>query len=300
MSRALTRTAIVALVAALGGTAAAQETKPEDSTPPKPAQPPADPSTTPAPSETPPLPPAPPPYSTSGQVDVGLVPALPEASGERKRRFIFGAGLGYTAGGSVKHPELNGTKFAGEMLTLEAGMEINPSWRLVLAFSSFQSKLDRVMGTNQFTSASGVVAGGPGFHPLADCGDCGTTGGQGGIVVHQPFHVHTLGPRVDYLPFGDQGLFFGLTAGAAMMQDLDFRAGFASAARAGYEFRPYSVFGISVEAGAHAQVYSDSSAVLPYASVQLRLIAEPPPMSTTTTVPANQPAVLVKPQPGIQ
>jgi hypothetical protein len=211
--------------------------------------------------------------------------------------MIFGAGLGYTAGGTVKHPDLNGNKFAGEMLTLEAGAEINPQWRLVLAFSSFQSNLDRVPGTNQFKSASGVFQGGPGFHPLAGCADCSTTGGQGGIVIHQPFHVHTLGPRVDYLPFGNDSLFIGVTAGAAMMQDLDFRAGFAAAARAGYEYRPYSVFGISVEAGAHGQVYSDSSAVLPYAAVQLRLLAETPPLSTTSTTPANQPAYWVKPQP---
>jgi hypothetical protein len=83
-----------------------------------------------------------------------------------------------------------------------------------------------------------------------------------------------------------------------MMQDLDFRAGFAGAARAGYEWRPYSVFGISVEAGAHGQVYSDASAVLPYASVQLTLLAEPPPFSTTTTLPSNQTPFLVKPQQG--
>jgi hypothetical protein len=80
------------------------------------------------------------------------------------------------------------------------------------------------------------------------------------------------------------------------MQDLDFRAGFAGAARAGYEWRPYSVFGISVEAGAHGQVYSDSSAVLPYASVQLTLLAESPPFSNTTTVPSSQTPFLVKPQ----
>jgi hypothetical protein len=72
-----------------------------------------------------------------------------------------------------------------------------------------------------------------------------------------------------------------VTAGAAMMQDLSFRAGAAVAARAGFEWRPYTAMGLSLEAGAHAQVYSDSSAALPYAAVQLTLLAPPP--STTVT-----------------
>jgi hypothetical protein len=297
MSRALTRSATLALIAALSGTAFAQETKPEDSNAPKPAEPappPAD-QATPPPTEAPPSVPAPAPY-TSSQVDVGLTPVGNEPA-VRKNRLIFLAGLGYTAGGAVKHPDLQGDKFTGEMLELGFGTELAPQWRLVLAFSSFQTTLERVAGTNQFKNTSGAVYGGAGFHPLAGCADCMTNGGQGGIVVRQPFHIHTLGPRLDYLPFGDQGLFFGVTAGAALMQDLDFRGGFAAAARAGLEWRPYKVFGISVEAGAHGQVYSDSSAVLPYASAQLRLMAEPPPLSTTTTVPANQQPYIVHPPP---
>ncbi len=183
MSRALTRSATLALIAALSGTAFAQETKPEESNPPKPAEPappPAD-QATPPPAEAPPLAPAPAPY-TSSQVDVGLTPVGTEPA-VRKNRLIFLVGLGYTAGGAVKHPDLQGDKFSGEMLELGFGTELSPQWRLVLAFSSFQTKLERVPGTNQFKNTSGAVYGGAGFHPLAGCADCSTTGGQGGVVV---------------------------------------------------------------------------------------------------------------------
>jgi hypothetical protein len=97
-------------------------------------------------------------------------------------------------------------------------------------------------------------------------------------------HVHTLGPRLDYLPFGPDSLYVGVTAGAAMMQDLSFRGGFAVAARAGFEWRPYSALGISLEAGAHGQIYSDSNAALPYAALQLRLLAPLPNVSRYTVV----------------
>jgi hypothetical protein len=187
-------------------------------------------------------------------------------------------------GGAIKHPELSGKGFSGEMLELAGGVELSPKWQLVLAFTSFQTKLERIDGTNKFQSVSGTVHGGAGYQPLAGCADCSTTGGQGGVVIKEPLHVHTLGPRLDYLPFGPESLYIGVTAGAAMMQDLSFRGGVAVAARAGFEWQPYKALGIGVEAGAHGQVYSDSSAALPYAALQLKLLAEPPPLSPMVSV----------------
>src|SRR5437588_5241152 len=156
----------------------------------------------------------------------------------------------------IKHPELTTTSYSGEMLELAFGAEVAPRWQLLLAFSSFQSKIERVGNTNQFQTASGTLHAG--YHPLVGCSDCSTTGGLGGLLVKQPLHVHTLGPRLDFLPFGSSGLYLGVTAGAAMIQDLSFRMGVGGAARAGFEWRPYAAMGISVEAGAHGQVYSDS------------------------------------------
>jgi hypothetical protein len=158
----------------------------------------------------------------------------------------------------------------------------------VLAFTNFQSRLERVGSSKQFRSASGTLRGGPGYQPLVSCPDCITSGGFGGVPDKQPFHVQTLGPRLDYLPFGSDTLYVGVTAGYAMMQDLSFRGGVAVAARAGFEWRPYSALGLSLEAGAHGQVYSDSSAALPYAALMLRLLAPPPSLSIYTTV-TNEP-----------
>jgi hypothetical protein len=226
------------------------------------------------------VPPEPPPFVASDEV--ALNPVSEQPGGPRRRQLVFLAGLGYTSGGSVKHPELSGTGFSGEMLELAGGVELNPKWHLTLSFTSFQTKLERVGRTNQFQGASGALRGGAGFQPLVSCPDCMTSGGQGNIVVSQPLHVHTLGPRLDYFPFGTDSLFVGITAGAAIMQDLSYRGGFAAAARAGFEWRPYSALGLSLEAGAHGQLYSDSSAALPYAALQLRLLAPLPSVSRYT------------------
>jgi hypothetical protein len=221
------------------------------------------------------VPPEPPPFTASS--DVALNPVSEEpTTGPARRRIVLFVGLGYTAGGAVKHPELLGTGFSGEMLELAGGVELNPKWHLTLSFTSFQTKLERVGNTNQFQGASGSLRGGSGFQPLVGCDDCIAAGGQGARLVKQPMHVHTVGPRLDYLPFGPDSLYVGVTAGAAVLQDLSFRGGFAVAARAGFEWRPYSALGVSLEAGAHGQLYSDSSAALPYAALQLRLLAVPP------------------------
>jgi hypothetical protein len=236
----------------------------------------------PAPAEAP-VAPAPPRF----EGDVALNPVSEEPpDGTFKRKALFAAGLGYTSGGTIKHPELTGNGFSGEMLELAGGVELDPKWRVLVAFTSFQTKLERAGAANVFRSASGAFYGGAGYRPLAGCNNCSDPGGLGGEVIQQPLHVHTLGPRVDYLPFGNDSLYLGVTAGAAMMQDVSFRGGFAIAARAGFEWRPYSALGLSIEAGAHGQVYSDSSAALPYAAVMLRLLA--PTSSFGTSIPVTK------------
>jgi hypothetical protein len=284
MKRALVGFALFASFAASSSRVAAQETKPSE---PAPAPAPAPPPPAPPSSEPMAIPPEPPPFVASGDVALNPVTDEPETPGPRKRRLVFAAALGYTSGGSVKHPELSGNGFSGEMLELAAGIELNPKWHLVLAFTSFQTKLERVGVANQFRSASAAFHG-SGYQPLVSCPDCIGAGGQGGVVTKQPFHVNTLGPRLDYLPFGSDSVYIGATAGAAMMQDLSFRGGVAVAARAGFEWRPYSAIGFSLEAGAHGSVYSDSSAILPYAAIQMRLLAPMPSVSRFTTV-TNEP-----------
>jgi hypothetical protein len=289
-SRALAGIAFFASLTSISVGALGQETKPAEPPAPPPAAPaPAaptspSPATPPPAAELPPLPPEPPPFGVSNDVALNPVTEEPAVGAPYKRRLVFEASLGYTSGGSVKHPELADNGFSGEMLELAGGVELSPKWRLLLAFTSFQSKLERVGSSNMFRSASGTLRGGAGYQPLAGCVDCTTAGGGGGVVDKQPLHLDTLGPRLDYLPFGADSVYLGVTAGAAMVQDLSFRGGVAVAARAGFEWRPYSSLGLSLEAGAHGQVYSDSSAVLPYAAVVMNLLAPPPPISTTMTV----------------
>jgi hypothetical protein len=281
MKLATTGIRTLALVMLLGGNALAQETRPpEGPGAPKPAEPGAQPppdQTIPPAAPDQPVSPAPLAPSEPTVTPLPVAPAPePLPTSRTGRRLIFDVGLGYTTGGQVKHPELIGTTFAGEMLELGGGVELDPRFQLLLVFTSFQTKIERIGTSNRFQRTTDAVHAISGVHPLASCViDCGSSAGTGGLLVKAPLHVHTLGPRLDFLPFGSNGPFVGATAGAAIMQDLSFRGGFAVAARIGYEYTPFDIMGVLLEVGAHGQVYSDSSATLPYVSLQLRLLADP-------------------------
>jgi hypothetical protein len=79
-----------------------------------------------------------------------------------------------------------------------------------------------------------------------------------------------------------------------VIQDIGLRAGFDAALRIGGEWRPYQIFGVGVEAGAHGQLYTDSRAAIPYATARLQFYLDPdqvsrrPVPTVTTFVPLGQ------------
>jgi hypothetical protein len=118
--------------------------------------------------------------------------------------------------------------------------------------------------------------------------------GQGGVEVQKTLHIHSMGPRLDFLPLGSQGPYIGATLGLAVIQDIDLRAGVDAGLRVGGEWRPYQIFGVGIEAGAHGQLYTDSQAAIPYATARLQFYLDPDQLSSkrsptvTTFVPTGQ------------
>src|SRR5262249_37032710 len=125
-SRDLVATSILAFLSTLSGSVAAQEAKPQEGPgAPKPAESAAQPPPDQAPAAPSEPAPAPPPY-VAPPSDVALSPVAEEggAGATYKRRMVFEAALGYTGGGTIKHPELSTHEFSGEMLEIAGGVEL--------------------------------------------------------------------------------------------------------------------------------------------------------------------------------
>ena len=104
------------------------------------------------------------------------------------------------------------------------------------------------------------------------------------------------------MPLGSQGPYIGATAGLGVIQDIGLRAGADFALRVGGEWRPYQIFGVGIEAGAHGQLYTDSQAATPYATARLQFYLDPDQFSSprklptvTTFVPSGQRTLPIMP-----
>jgi len=79
-----------------------------------------------------------------------------------------------------------------------------------------------------------------------------------------------------------------------VIQDIGLRAGGSVGLRIGGEWRPFHIFGVGIEAGAHGQLYTDSQAAIPYATGRLQFYLDPeqlsrrPPPTVRTFVPSQQ------------
>ena len=194
--------------------------------------------------------------------------APPAATLPGGTRILFGGSAGY-AMGYLSHPDLVRHGFGGPMLELDVGVAVHPAWTFAFEFTTVEVEVRR--GADGFAPV-GHGLNQSSLHILAGSTRPSTsTNGQGGLLVALPVHLHTIGPRVEFTPSGSDGLYLGLTAGAAVVQDLPTRLGGAVAGRAGYRFRPIDALGFSIEAGCHGQLYKDASAAFPFAAVQMRL-----------------------------
>jgi hypothetical protein len=275
----------------------AQSDRPSDSTPPPGAKPGDQPATPPssapvpteeAPKDAPPPPatdrPTPEPAAESATASPSATgdvvsPDLETADtgttkrGETLSSLIVTAGLGY-AYAAVNHPELASRNLSGAFVEVTAGTELDPRFRLSLAFTSFETKLHRT-STGKWAEGEYLpkkVASG--LHTAADPIEPVDPQG-GGVTVQKMFHAHSIGPRMDFLPLGSQGPYLGMTAAVAVIQDVATRVGADLAARVGGEWRPFHSLGLAIEAGAHGQIYDDSRAAIPYALARLSLMLEP-------------------------
>jgi hypothetical protein len=168
-----------------------------------------------------------------------------------------GAIVGY-ASGAVSHPDLSISQADGSFLGVLIGYAVSPNFNVGMDFTAFSFFVERTPGTNKFTN----------MHVRADCPSCGVEASRG-LVYATPMMFSVLGPRVDWTPFGEDGLYAGAGAGVAMTQGLSAFTGFGGTARAGYRLRWGKVITLAAEAGYQGQAYAGASASFPYAAGQL-------------------------------
>jgi len=287
---------------------------PQTPPPPSDQAPPPPPSDTPAvspPPEVAPLPDAatalsPEAASNATRID-GFESFLPPPRdqvtppiGEKLSPLLVtaGFGLGYAA---IKHPDLVSSSLSGSFVEFTAGTELNHRFRLSFALTSFQTTIHRVAGG--WSEGDLPTRTAAGLRAQADPVEPIETGGGGGVEVRKTLHVHSVGPRLDFLPLGSQGPSIGLTPGLGVIPDIGLRAGGSAALRIGGEWRPYQIFGVGIEAGAHGQIYTDSRAAIPYATARLQFYLDPEQLSSRrgptvrTFVPSGQRTLPITPSP---
>ena len=200
-----------------------------------------------------------------------IPPAEPTPIGSKLSPLVLTGSLGYGYA-AIKHPELESRSLSGAMLEISAGTELDRRFRLGLAFTSFETKLRRTASGgweegDYVTPTAGMRTQDQPIEPADKQ--------MGGAQVQKAFHVHSLGPRLDFLPLGSQGPYVGVTAGLGVITDLSTRVGGNFSARIGGEWRPFHQLGLAIEAGAHGQIYDDSRAAIPYAAARMTLLLEP-------------------------
>jgi hypothetical protein len=282
---------------------------PADQAPPAPPPPPAAPAL-PPPPDVAPLPgmaPALSPEAVSNAMSIdGFESFLPPPRdqvtlpiGEKLSPLVItaGLGMGYAA---IKHPDLQSRSLTGSFIELTGGTELNHRFRLSFALTSFQTTIHRVQ-SGDWAEGNYPTRAATGYRTQADPVEPTLVGGGGGVEVQKTLHVHSIGPRLDFLPLGSQGPYIGLSTGLGVIQDIGLRAGGSAALRIGGEWRPYHVFGVGIEAGAHGQIYTDSRAAIPYATARLQFYLDPEQLSSRrlptvrTFVPSVQRTLPVSP-----
>jgi hypothetical protein len=214
--------------------------------------------------------------------------------GEKLSPLLLTAGFGY-AYTAIDHPDLESKDLSGSIVEFTGGTELSHRFRLSFSLTSFQTTIHRTQSGHWAegdypTKTAGLSAKADPVEPTR------TGNGEGGVEVQKTLHIHSFSPRVDFLPLGRQGPYIGLSTGLGVIQDIDTRVGVDAALRIGGEWRPYQIFGLGIEAGAHGQLYSDSKTATPYATARLQFYLDPEQQfsssrrlpTVTTFVPSGQ------------
>jgi len=192
------------------------------------------------------------------------VDRTPRASATAKEKDFF---VGLSAGATyamVKHPLINSDGFAAVALGLHAGMNVTENWAIGVELLAFSHGMSRPESTASFTPTSFLS-------PQAGCDKCADRPPPvGGWIKATDATFSTIGPRIEFAPFGRDGLYLGLTTGLAMGLGVDTQYGFGGGGRLGYRYRWAHVIGLAVEGGVQAQHFSTGTNVFPYMNVVLR------------------------------
>src|SRR5205823_5153025 len=113
------------------------------------------------------------------------------------------AGVAWT---SVDHPDAYGS-FAAPSISLNGGVQFSPHWAAGVSIDSVEKYMRRSTGSGRFAAAA---AG-------ADCLTC-TSASPGGGIDGVTTTLTTIGPRLDFTPFGENGPYAAASIGAAYIQ----------------------------------------------------------------------------------
>ncbi len=178
----------------------------------------------------------------------------------KPRPFHVGisAGMAYQ---TVRVPSVVPTSYAAASIGLHAGYNVSERFSVGIELLSVEKYMARSGPFSPFD---------PGLAPQAGCNNCEPPP-TGGWVKNTSASFGMLGPRVEFSPFGKDGLYLGATAGIAFLYGVDSTYGFGGAGRVGYRVRVGELLGLAVEGGAQAQAFGGGAyTTAPYGMLMLR------------------------------
>ncbi|MDC3953698.1 hypothetical protein [Polyangium jinanense] len=175
---------------------------------------------------------------------------------------LFHVGIsGGVAYQTVRVPMVIPTAYAAATLGLHAGYNVTDRLSIGFEVSTIEKNMGRGGPFQSFD---------PGLAPQAGCNNCEPPP-FGGWVKNTTAVFGTLGPRIEFSPFGKDGLYLGAAAGLAFLWGVDSTYGFGGAGRVGYRVRIADILGLAVEGGAQAQAFgSGAYTTAPYGMVYFR------------------------------
>lgn len=184
--------------------------------------------------------------------------------------FPFYAGIMGGAGyATLQHPfiskEVAGVggspvSFTAATLGLHLGYTFTEHLSAGLEFQALETGISRNNAGETFKL---------GYSTQAGCNNCHGRP-QGTDILGTTIVFSTFAARLEYTPFGRDGLFVGASGGLASIVGYDDKLGVGFSGRLGYRFRPTNIMTISLEGGVQGQVYGDANLYMPYGAAVLR------------------------------
>lgn len=195
--------------------------------------------------------------ASAAQAQEAAPPPVPKPASAFPWFVGIGAGVSYA---TVEHPQISAGGIAAPTFALNAGYTFGERLNVGLELDGTQMDIGRDTAGAQFRL---------GYSPQAECLTCQPKP-PGGDTIATSLVFSTVGARVEYAPFGRDGLFVGGTAGLAFLVGLTPESGFGFGGRVGYRFRPTNIMTLSLEAGMSGQLYGDTTMYMPFGLASIR------------------------------